>query len=1154
MVTLLVALIALAPVSSTLLSPNFQDNELERDTSAWVYARTANNADVVDWRINDNWMYDGYLDVADFVAESGVQSNVESLEGTLQRTVEDIYVTDIGGNSTLVYEVVSVGSYESDGIINIDGTNGCLYLDMETTEIIRASDMATHSQDAAIEVYFDPAIGSSCWSWLRQTVGLLNVDNSYDPPLENYDFPLGVGETWGMDFQQETEYSGSSNFGIEIPDDSSDSNSTSWEVVSQGNSGVSYPGCYQSYNVTNYDSDGDATGYNWYCPAIRGEVKSSVVQSFGFLAVHELTSYQPVSRAKSISIDIEYPLSPIGIDISAWINVSNQGQPVGSQEMQFRYESEQLFQNITTDANGSYHLVFNSGDKPDNTFGEGELGSHGLVAWIQDESVLGASSLLIDSDIHEIDMVANSVGVTIQRLRAGYDNPVTLDSSVGFNAIAGDTLTFSVPIMNRGLISSPATTLVIHAPDGSTVNGIVPPLSSLQESRVELNWTVPQSQGFGNVYFDFTVDPGEEISEDGNRSNNHGSFALFIGAPPIPSLTISSYETLTLDSVIFDGSASLDPDGGAIVCEFRVENVGGSIQESIEEDCVFEWIWDDEGDYEVVLAVSDEENDAEQLQETVSVFNRPPVVALGTDSAEVVVTNPITFRVMESSDLDTQNPSAPIEFLWSPECEEGRVGQVCTITPMLEGNYTIEMTATDDDGATTLANHTIIVSNIAPSNPIAELYIGGERIFPDSRGVFVVQEDDPIEFWGQAEDSSNDIDSLLHVWRPDAEDYPELNFTSVGRVSTLSNQTYNTSGMHLATFLVVDDNGVESETLVVPIQVENVPPSISSTPTLQPLEEDEQFTLHVTVSDTGNDIDSLLYCFDLSPEEDSDSDGTEDNDCDFPSNTLVHSWPDSTTSPDHIVFHVTDDDGEVAVLEIPIEVNNAPPTAMASASVVNPTEGDKIVLSANGTVDSDVDMESLQFHWDIDVTHDSDGDGNPSNDVDFTGRWIEFTYDSDGAKQAKLTVLDESSSHSVTMEIEVAEAPFSLSATIKSNIAPILLAILAIVGAVFAISRMGLGKGEDTPKHEAPMDFEAAFDEPIESPSDPEERFRPPVGGPEQSLEDPIIDGLDELLSVHSEDSKLDIPPAPELGQPAPAEDPVKPLLDKEDIEALFDD
>ena len=191
------------------------------------------------------------------------------------------------------------------------------------------------------------------------------------------------------------------------------------------------------------------------------------MQSFGFLAVHELTSYQPVQRGKTVSIDVEYPLSPIGIDISAWINVSNQGQPVGSQDIQFRYESEQLFQNVTTESNGSFHLVFNSGDKPDNTTGAGELGSHGLVAWIADESVLGARSLLIDSDIHEIDLVTSTTGVTVQRLRNANGNPITLDSSIGFNAIEGDTSTFSVPILNRGLISSPESPLVIHTPDGS---------------------------------------------------------------------------------------------------------------------------------------------------------------------------------------------------------------------------------------------------------------------------------------------------------------------------------------------------------------------------------------------------------------------------------------------------------------------------------------------------------------------------------------------------------------------------------------------------------------------------------------------------------------------------------------------------------------
>ena len=106
--------------------------------------------------------------------------------------------------------------------------------------------------------------------------------------------------------------------------------------------------------MTSYDSDGDETGFNWYCPAIRGEVKSSIEQAFGFIAVHELVSYQPVTRGKEISIDIEYPLSPTDIEISAWLNVTEQGLGVANQDLQFRYESEDEVQTVTTDENGSY--------------------------------------------------------------------------------------------------------------------------------------------------------------------------------------------------------------------------------------------------------------------------------------------------------------------------------------------------------------------------------------------------------------------------------------------------------------------------------------------------------------------------------------------------------------------------------------------------------------------------------------------------------------------------------------------------------------------------------------------------------------------------------------------------------------------------------
>ena len=192
----------------------------------------------------------------------------------------------------------------------------------------------------------------------------------------------------------------------------------------------------------------------------------------------------------------------------------------------------------------------------------------------------------------------------------------------------------------------------------------------------------------------------------------------------------------------------------------------------------------------------------------------------------------------------------------------------------------------------------------------------------------------------------------------------------------------------------------------MPIQVENVAPAISPiTTTLGQLEEDEEFTISPQVIETGTDSERLVHCFDLNPADDSDSDGQTRNDCDVESPFLVHSWPDSTSAPDSLVFHVTDDDGDSASIEFSFSVVNAPPAAFASASVSNPTEGDSIVLSANGTVDSQADMDSLDFHWDIDITSDSDGDGDPANDVDYTGRWIEFSYDSGGSKKAKLTCL-----------------------------------------------------------------------------------------------------------------------------------------------------
>ena len=58
-------------------------------------------ADIPTWRVGDRWVYDGYLDVGDFVGSSGVSTDVQYLTGTLDRTVTDIYTTTVDNLSLI---------------------------------------------------------------------------------------------------------------------------------------------------------------------------------------------------------------------------------------------------------------------------------------------------------------------------------------------------------------------------------------------------------------------------------------------------------------------------------------------------------------------------------------------------------------------------------------------------------------------------------------------------------------------------------------------------------------------------------------------------------------------------------------------------------------------------------------------------------------------------------------------------------------------------------------------------------------------------------------------------------------------------------------------------------------------------------------------
>ena len=1020
--------------------------------------RSSGIIDAPNWRVGDRWYYSGFLDVRDFVADSGVQTNVQTLSGNLDSIVTDVYVTMVDNVSTLVYKVESDGQYEANNV-NLQGYSGDLIIMMDTIEIVRASDLATIDQQATIEVDFDYRI-----LWWDITIDVADLVANYDyrPALEGYDFPLNVGEKWSTHYTRYTNYSGTAMDGVTIPGDSIGSNYTEWEIVSRGNSGVNQAGCSQSYNITTYDSNGDTTGYDWYCPGIGNTVKSSDIQGLGFIAEHELLTYFPASRGHNIEVDVQYPLSPLSMTMDAEVTVTDSsGYPVSGQNVEFRHEIENDLQYGTTNSAGKVTFSFNSGHAPDMSNGGTEHGSHGVIALTNPTATsthIGVSTVTTDSEVHPVDLVAKSEGVTVERTRE--NNTISLNSIIGFAAIPEDILTFSVPVQNRGIQSSPATEIKITGPDGVSATSSVPEMSSLDTERIEIDWNVPYGYPIGQYSVSFIVDENEYITEDGNRSNNVGTFDFFIGRLPTAVIASSDDTVLTSEQVIMDGATySIDPDGGTLDCIFEVEQVSGEIIQIQSEDCILEWSWDDDGVYDISLKVTDEESDTNTDQIIITVLNRPPVISVVADSYSVPVENSVTFEVTDRWDADSRGSSSDVDVSWQVSCQEGTsVSSRCTVNPMDEGEYSIEVLGIDDDGATVSEIISVQVTNVAPYDAEAVIWNLGNKLIPDSRGLYSVEEGQQLEFRGSAMDSQNDISELSHLWSPDAELHPELTQESVGQYSVVTH-TYSTSGIHLATLAVTDNDGENAETLTIAIDVINRAPTIDPIPPQLPVEEDGVITIPVRVSDTPGDLETLTNCFDLDPLTDSDNVGSSTDDCDVEGLDFVGSWPDAQNAPSSIIFHTTDDDGESASTEIPISVINKKPNAYLMVSNPTPTEGDIISLSANLTTDSVSDMENMEYIWDFDITKDSDGDGITDNDEDHKGIWLSWPVENSGRITIQVTAFDEELSDKKTFTIDVSEKPFAFGDIFGTTVIMIISIILILAIGGFVAMNMRNQKG-----------------------------------------------------------------------------------------------
>ena len=151
--------------------------------------------------------------------------------------------------------------------------------------------------------------------------------------------------------------------------------------------------------------------------------------------------------------------------------------------------------NPTTDQNGQATVVLNSSNVVDTTPSSDDFSSNGLIIWDPQSEIIGAATIVIDLSLTPVDLIAQSDAIIVTRTRDGVDSILT--KSIGYNALPGDLLSFSIPTQNRGLLASPATTIDVTTPGGTVITEALPSIPSYGEARIDVEWTVPANEPIG---------------------------------------------------------------------------------------------------------------------------------------------------------------------------------------------------------------------------------------------------------------------------------------------------------------------------------------------------------------------------------------------------------------------------------------------------------------------------------------------------------------------------------------------------------------------------------------------------------------------------------------------------------------------------------
>jgi len=179
------------------------------------------------------------------------------------------------------------------------------------------------------------------------------------------------------------------------------------------------------------------------------------------------------------------------------------------------------------------------------------------------------------------------------------------------------------------------------------------------------------------------------VTDNDGATDTTSATMTVLNRIPIASFTESAETVSSGESIHFDASESHDPDGSIISHLWDFGD--GNTALGVEVDHAYE----DDGVYYVTLTVIDDDGATGSSTSTKTVSNRPPVALFTENATTVRKGEVIHFDASASHDPD----GTIVDYFWDFGDETNATGMMSTHAYSEDGNYTVTLTVTDDDGA-----------------------------------------------------------------------------------------------------------------------------------------------------------------------------------------------------------------------------------------------------------------------------------------------------------------------------------------------------------------------------------------------------------------------------------------------------------------------